>query len=34
VKDGAMTLPAGAGLGVTLDRAKLEKLTLEKTVCN
>src|SRR5688572_7728756 len=34
VKAGAMTLPTGAGLGVTLDRAKLDKLTLEKTVCN
>lgn len=29
VKDGAMRLPAGAGLGVTLDRAKLEKVALE-----
>jgi len=27
VKNGAMTLPAGYGLGVTLDRAQLEKLT-------
>jgi glucarate dehydratase len=31
VKDGAMRLPSGPGLGVTLDRAKLEKLTLEST---
>jgi glucarate dehydratase len=29
VRDGAMTLPAGPGLGVTLDRNKLEKVTLE-----
>jgi glucarate dehydratase len=29
VKDGAMKLPAGPGLGVTLDRAKLGKLALE-----
>jgi glucarate dehydratase len=29
VKDGAMKLPTGLGLGVTLDRSKLEKLTLE-----
>jgi L-alanine-DL-glutamate epimerase-like enolase superfamily enzyme len=29
VKDGAMRLPAGPGLGVMLDRAKIEKLTLE-----
>jgi glucarate dehydratase len=29
VKDGAMQLPAGPGLGVTLDRAKLEKVALE-----
>ena len=29
VIDGAMTLPAGHGLGVTLDRKKLEKVTLE-----
>ena len=31
VSNGAMTLPAGHGLGVTLDRAKLEKVTLETT---
>ena len=31
VKDGAMKLPSGHGLGVTLDRAKLEKLTIEST---
>ena len=31
VKDGAMQLPVGHGLGVSLDRAKLEKLTLETT---
>jgi L-alanine-DL-glutamate epimerase-like enolase superfamily enzyme len=29
VVDGKMALPAGDGLGVTLDRAKLEKLTIE-----
>jgi glucarate dehydratase len=29
VKDGAMALPAGRGLGVSLDRAKLDALTLE-----
>jgi glucarate dehydratase len=29
VKGGAMKLPAGPGLGVTLDRTKLEKVTLE-----
>jgi glucarate dehydratase len=29
VKDGSMRLPSGPGLGVTLDRAKLAKLTLE-----
>jgi glucarate dehydratase len=29
VKNGAMTLPAGHGLGVTLDRAKLERLALD-----
>jgi glucarate dehydratase len=29
VKDGAMKLPAGPGLGVTLDRNKLERLALE-----
>jgi glucarate dehydratase len=29
VKDGAMRLPTGSGLGVTLDRGKLEKVTLE-----
>jgi glucarate dehydratase len=29
VKDGRMTLPKGDGLGVTLDRAKLDKLALE-----
>ena len=29
VKDGAMRLPSGPGLGVTLDRTKLEKVTLE-----
>ena len=32
VKNGAMTLPAGPGLGVSLDRAKLDALTLEATV--
>jgi len=31
VKDGAMQLPAGHGLGVTLDRHKLDKVTLERT---
>jgi len=31
VKDGAMQLPVGHGLGITLDRAKLEKLALETT---
>jgi len=29
VVDGAMTLPTGPGLGVTLDRARLAKVTLE-----
>jgi glucarate dehydratase len=29
VRNGAMRLPVGPGLGVTLDRGKLEKLTLE-----
>jgi len=29
VRNGAMTLPAGHGLGVTLDRAKLDKLAVE-----
>jgi glucarate dehydratase len=29
VVDGAMTLPAGPGLGVTLDRNKLDKVALE-----
>lgn len=29
VVDGKMTLPKGDGLGVTLDRAKLDRLTLE-----
>jgi glucarate dehydratase len=29
VKDGSMRLPPGHGLGVTLDRNKLEKVTLE-----
>jgi glucarate dehydratase len=33
VRDGAMALPAGHGLGVTLERAKLDKLTLAETVC-
>jgi len=32
VKNGAMTLPAGHGLGVTLDRAQFERLALERTV--
>ena len=32
VRDGAMALPAGAGLGVSLDRAKLEASTVETTV--
>ncbi len=31
VKDGSMRLPTGPGLGVTLDRAKLDKLTVEST---
>jgi len=31
VKDGSMRLPPGPGLGVTLDRNKLEKVTLETT---
>jgi glucarate dehydratase len=31
VKHGAMKLPSGPGLGVTLDRAKLDKLALEST---
>ncbi len=31
VKGGAMRLPSGPGLGVSLDRAKLEKMTLEST---
>lgn len=31
VSDGAMRLPAGPGLGVTLDRAKLDNVTLETT---
>lgn len=31
VKNGAMHLPSGHGLGVTLDRARLDKLTLEST---
>lgn len=31
VVDGRMTLPTGPGLGVTLDRAKLDKLALEST---
>jgi len=31
VKDGAMRLPNGPGLGVTLDRAKLENVALEST---
>ena len=31
VKDGAMRLPSGPGLGVTLDRSRLEKLALEST---
>ena len=30
VKDGDMHLPTGLGLGVTLDRAKLAKVTLEE----
>ncbi len=35
VKDGAMQLPSGHGLGVTLDRAKLEKLAIESTdICS
>jgi L-alanine-DL-glutamate epimerase-like enolase superfamily enzyme len=29
VQDGRMTLPKGDGLGVTLDRAKLDALALE-----
>lgn len=29
VRDGAMTIPSGHGLGVTLDRGKLERLALE-----
>jgi glucarate dehydratase len=29
VRNGAMTLPRGPGLGVTLDRARLDKLALE-----
>jgi len=29
VKDGALRLPSGHGLGVTLDRAKLDKLAVE-----
>jgi glucarate dehydratase len=29
VKDGAMRLPSGPGLGVTLDRARLERLALD-----
>ena len=32
VRDGAMKLPPGPGLGVTLDRARLDKLTLETTL--
>jgi glucarate dehydratase len=31
VKDGAMRLPAGSGLGVTLDEGKLDRLALETT---
>jgi glucarate dehydratase len=31
VKDGAMRLPSGPGLGVTIDRSKLDKVTLEST---
>jgi glucarate dehydratase len=31
VKDGAMHLPSGHGLGVTLDRNKLDKVVLERT---
>ena len=31
VKDGAMQLPAGPGLGVTLDRERLAKVALETT---
>lgn len=31
VKNGAMKLPAGHGLGVTLDRGKLDKLSVEST---
>ena len=31
VGNGAMTLPAGAGLGVSLDRGKLDKATVEAT---
>jgi len=31
VKNGAMALPPGHGLGVTLDRAKLDKVALEST---
>ena len=31
VRGGAMRLPSGPGLGVSLDRAKLEKVTLETT---
>ena len=33
VKDGRMTLPKGDGLGVTLDRARLEGLTIESATC-
>ena len=29
VRNGAMNLPAGDGLGVTLDRGKLDRLALE-----
>ena len=32
VRGGAMALPAGAGLGVSLDRAKLDRLTVETAV--
>jgi glucarate dehydratase len=31
VRNGAMKLPAGHGLGVTLDRTKLDKVALEST---
>ena len=32
IRDGAVTVPTGPGLGLTLDEKALEKLTLKQAV--